>query len=210
MTEQEWLACSEPQPMLDFLRWRAKSDRKLRLFAVAACKRLGDLIANPLIVRAIEMAEQYADGLVDGAALRSVERLVRGPASQINTWAAFSDAHAAAYHVIQNVPRVASSGVKVAQRTETRILEQKAQAELMRDLFGNSVYRVIVDSAWLTSNVTGLAQAIYADRVFDRLPILADALEDTGCDNADILNHCRQPGEHVRGCWVIDLLLGKS
>src|SRR5581483_3643837 len=66
---------------------------------------------------------------------------------------------------------------------------------------------------WLTWNdslVRRLAQAIYDERAFDRLPILADALEEAGCTNADILNHCRQPGEHVRGCWVVDLLLGKS
>ena len=55
-----------------------------------------------------------------------------------------------------------------------------------------------------------MAQSIYDDRAFDRLPILADALEDAGCDKADILNHCRQPGEHVRGCWVVDLVLGKD
>ncbi len=48
------------------------------------------------------------------------------------------------------------------------------------------------------------------DRAFDRMPILADALQDAGCDNLNILNHCRQPGEHVRGCWVVDLLTGRS
>ncbi len=62
---------------------------------------------------------------------------------------------------------------------------------------------------WLTANVQAVAQAIYDERAFDRLPILADALEDAGCDNADILNHCRQPGEHVRGCWAVDLVLQK-
>src|SRR5262249_39651185 len=60
----------------------------------------------------------------------------------------------------------------------------------------------LIDAAWLTSNVVALAQAIFDEKAYDRLPILADALEDAGCDQADILNHCRQPGEHVRGCWV--------
>ena len=64
--------------------------------------------------------------------------------------------------------------------------------------------------SWNDGTIPKLAQAIYDDRAFDRLPILADALEEAGCDNADILNHCRQPGEHVRGCWVVDLLLNKS
>ena len=63
---------------------------------------------------------------------------------------------------------------------------------------------------WNDGTVHRVAQAIYDERAFERMPILADALEDAGCDNADILNHCRNGGEHVRGCWVIDLLLGKS
>jgi hypothetical protein len=71
-------------------------------------------------------------------------------------------------------------------------------------------FNLSLNPCWLTLTVRQLAQAIYDDRAFDRLPILADALEDAGCDNADILNHCRQPGEHVRGCWVVDLLLGKE
>ncbi|MBL8793030.1 MAG: hypothetical protein JNM56_03935 [Planctomycetia bacterium] len=84
------------------------------------------------------------------------------------------------------------------------------QCNLIRDLFGNPFRPVSVHPAWLTSTVTSLAQGIYDERTFDCLPILADALEDAGCDNADILNHCRQPGEHVRGCWVLDLLLAKE
>ena len=55
-----------------------------------------------------------------------------------------------------------------------------------------------------------MAEAIYEERTFEQLPILTDALEDAGCNNSDILNHCRQPGVHVRGCWVVDLLLGKE
>jgi hypothetical protein len=58
--------------------------------------------------------------------------------------------------------------------------------------------------------VVTLAKSIYEDRAFDRLPILADALEESGCHDPDILAHCRQPGEHVRGCWVVDLLLGRE
>ena len=64
--------------------------------------------------------------------------------------------------------------------------------------------------AWNDGTIRKMAQVIYGDRAFDRLPLLADALEDAGCTDADILGHCRTPGEHVRGCWVVDLLLGKS
>jgi hypothetical protein len=69
---------------------------------------------------------------------------------------------------------------------------------------------VTLDPIWRTLTVVELAQAIERDGTFDRLPILADALEEAGCDNADILNHCRNGGEHVRGCWVVDLLLDRK
>jgi hypothetical protein len=81
---------------------------------------------------------------------------------------------------------------------------------LVRDIFGNPFRPVTLDPAWQTGNVRALAQAIYDDRAFERMPILGDALEDAGCDNADVLSHCRQPGEHARGCWVVDLVLAKQ
>ncbi|MBL8795184.1 MAG: hypothetical protein JNM56_14865 [Planctomycetia bacterium] len=84
------------------------------------------------------------------------------------------------------------------------------QSCLLRDILGNPFRPVTVDPTWRTSTVVSLAQGIYDERAFDRLPILADALEDSGCTNADMLNHCRQPGEHVRGCWVLDLILSKD
>ena len=91
------------------------------------------------------------------------------------------------------------------------------QANILRDIFGNPLRCTSIDLAWLTQNVLALAQAAYDNRkppreTLDnaRLALLADALEDARCDNAKILNHCRQPGQPVRGCWVVDLLLGKE
>jgi hypothetical protein len=85
------------------------------------------------------------------------------------------------------------------------------------NIFGNPFHAAALKSAWQTPTVVALAHAAYENRILPagtldpaRLAILADALEEAGCDNADILNHCRQPGEHVRGCWVVDLLLGKG
>jgi hypothetical protein len=86
----------------------------------------------------------------------------------------------------------------------------KDPRHFLRDIFGNPFRPMTLDPAWQTSNVVSLAQAICDERAFDRMPILADALEDAGCTHRDILEHCRQPGEHVRGCWVVDLLLGKQ
>src|SRR5262249_28129998 len=88
--------------------------------------------------------------------------------------------------------------------------ESQAQTTLLRDLFGNPFRPVTADLGWLTPAVITLAQGIYDERAFDRLPILADALEEAGCRDPDMLPHCRQPGEHVRGCWAIDLILGKE
>jgi hypothetical protein len=102
------------------------------------------------------------------------------------------------------------------QRLASGTLQGRVQAHgavqctLLRCIFGNPFRSVTLDPSWLTCTVTSLAQAIYTDRAFDRLPILADALEDAGCTDADILAHCRGGGEHVRGCWVVDLLLGKT
>jgi hypothetical protein len=103
---------------------------------------------------------------------------------------------------------------EVGQTPHVDVVERRAQADFLRDLFGNP-FRLPPNidrawQAWRDGAVVKLTRTIYDDRAFDRLPILADALEDAGCDNADILAHCRQPGEHVRGCWVIDLLLGKE
>jgi hypothetical protein len=91
--------------------------------------------------------------------------------------------------------------------------ERSEQAALMRDLVGHLFYGAAADSAWLTAyggTVAMLAQAIYDERAFDRLPILADILEEAGCTDPYILAHCRGPGPHVRGCWVVDLLSGKE
>jgi hypothetical protein len=91
--------------------------------------------------------------------------------------------------------------------------EIKRHAELFRDIFGSPFHRVTVDASWLNWNfgtVPAIARHIYDERRFENMSILADALEDAGCGDAAILDHCRGSGPHVRGCWVLDLLLGKE
>ena len=80
----------------------------------------------------------------------------------------------------------------------------------LEELLGNPFRPVAFDPAWRTEAVVGIARGIYNDRAFERMPILADALQDAGCEHPDILTHCREPGTLVRGCWVVDLVLGKS
>jgi hypothetical protein len=81
---------------------------------------------------------------------------------------------------------------------------------IIEDVIGNSFVPITLDPKWLTPTVVALARGIYTERASDRLPILADALQDAGCENADILDHCRGLGPHVRGCWVVDMMLGKT
>jgi hypothetical protein len=91
--------------------------------------------------------------------------------------------------------------------------ERAQQAVLLHDLFGNVLRGAAVDPCclgWADGTVAKMAATIYGGRRFGDLVILADALEDAGCTDADLLDHCRQPGAHVRGCWVLDLLLGKE
>ena len=95
-----------------------------------------------------------------------------------------------------------------AATLEELSVEYRFQANLFRDIIGNPFYSVKRPVGWLTTDVLTVAAAIYEARAFERMPILGDALEDAGCDKAEILDHCRQPGDHVRGCWVLDFLLG--
>jgi hypothetical protein len=83
-------------------------------------------------------------------------------------------------------------------------------SNLLRDIFGNPFRPVTFDPAWRTADTSGIAARMYESRDFSAMPILADALEEAGCTNPDILLHAREPGVHVRGCWVVDLVLGKS
>jgi hypothetical protein len=94
------------------------------------------------------------------------------------------------------------------ERITRAAAERAAQTDLVRCVCGNPFRRVAADPAWLTSTVVALARGVHADRAFDRLPILADALQDAGCDDPDILAHCRGPHAHTLGCWVVGLLLG--
>ena len=89
--------------------------------------------------------------------------------------------------------------------------ERRYQAALLRDIFGNPFRPVIFSPQWRTDTATAIARQMYESRDFGAMPILADALQDAGCDNADILDHCRDvKAPHVRGCWVVDLVLGKA
>jgi hypothetical protein len=94
--------------------------------------------------------------------------------------------------------------------SEHFIRERSSQVALIHDIFGNPFRSVVFPSEWRTDTAVALARQLYESRDFGAMPILADALQDAGCESADILDHCRDPGPHVRGCWVVDLVLGKE
>jgi hypothetical protein len=91
-----------------------------------------------------------------------------------------------------------------------RAVERATQAALLRDIFGNPFRPAAFSPEWRTDTAVSLARQMYESRDFDAMPILADALQDAGCGSVDILGHCRGPGPHVRGCWVVDLVLGRA
>ena len=236
MTDAEWRECADPKPMLELLRGTA-SDRKLRLFACGFCRQIWDRFVESDSRVAVEVAGKYADGYAtikqltraskaaEDAILEALRRAGEacGPDEEDDT--ELSERHYAEQEAVMHAGWAegcahpdngwAAAWLVCQEEEDAWISEedQRMQVALLRDVIGNPFRTAKSNRVWSTWNeslVSRLAQGIYTDRAFDRLPILADALEDAGCDNTDILAHCRQPGEHVRGCWVVDLLLGKS
>jgi hypothetical protein len=214
MTEEDWLTCEDPAPMLDFLRGEA-SERKLRLFACAACRRVWDDMGEVWSREAVEAAEQFADGLMSE---REVESFSSGASDEMLTALADQDERKAGFAFAAS--STAAVPLFLGDRGTARAVLSTLsdgdavgitrQVALFRDIFGNPFRPVAFDPAWRTPTAVALAEQMYAGRDFGAMPILADALQEAGCDNADVLSHCRAPGEHVRGCWVVDLVLGKE
>jgi hypothetical protein len=214
MNEAEWLACADPQPMLEFLQGSA-SDRRLRLFCCACCRRVWDALTEAASRAAVEVGERYADGLAspeERAAAEAAAEAVAFNEAQRREEEVPHVTQAALVAVSETVDATIWAAWAASEAAQVPAEERRRQCDLLRDLF--SPFRpVAASTAWLAWNdgtVRKLAQAIYDARAFERLPILADALEEAGCDNADILSHCRGSGPHARGCWPVDLLLGKE
>ncbi len=217
MSETEWLETTDVAAMLEFARGRM-SDRKLRLFAAACCHQIWDLLIDERSRSAVTVAEAYADGLASREKLDQVaadaERAVEHVEGVYLTHGEVEEeyplvvAAQAAVYVATGpwLPRAA----ELAAFAFGGHTDGLTQAAILRDIVGYPPRPRISETGWLTSDVVALAGGIYQDRAFDRLPILADALEDAGCGDPSVLAHCRDDAPHVRGCWVIDLLLGKK
>jgi hypothetical protein len=209
------------------------SERKRRLFACACARRIWHLLSDEQSASAVVVAERFADGLSNNTELdvaRQQARIAegryrtRGQRSPWTWWAArtaVTTTYKRAGDTVQSAYNAMVAAVLYTfpaeeddlERDQMSQDEETVQAAVLRDILGNPRYRLAVDPSWLRwddGTVPRIAQGIYEERAFDRLPILHDALLDAGCDCDDILAHCRGAGPHVRGCWVIDLLLGKA
>jgi hypothetical protein len=213
MTEEKWLACVQPRQMLEHLGLSV-SDRKLRLFAAACCRRNADQLTHEKLRLSVETGELFADGLVSQKKRGAVHAATKEAGLSART-SPPCYAFAASLCSVKNI-RLWIHTIWYQSGKWSRDHEAE-RAALLREIIGNPFRPVTFNSAWLSSTVTTLAEAAYEERDLpsgeldrDRLVILADALEDAGCTDADILEHLRAPGPHVRGCWTLDLILGKE
>ena len=239
VTEAEWLMCENPLAPLAFVAARA-TDRKRRLFLCACCARVlegtpthrrffrGDYPGCfQKLERALSVVEQFAEGFVGSDALAEARRDAEdsvyvppsfdyGGESGLDYEAAAVVAVAVEHPVAEDViaacwratdsQSAPTSGGEGSRRTE----EARWQAMVLRDVFGDPFRQIAFSPQGRTSTAVSLAAQMYQSRDFGAMPILADALQDAGCDAEEVLAHCRGPGLHVRGCWVVDLVLGKE
>jgi hypothetical protein len=243
-TEAEWLAGTDPQPLLGCLYGRA-SDRTYRLFAAACGRRIWGLVPSRRARRAVEVSERHADGQARDEDLRAAY----GPAAWLEDtvvppWAVAVAAEAAAANAAY--PEAADAALRAALWAVDAVAgaaadavadppcgpgagrdgdpwfltfqaaqaaEKEAQCRVLRCLVGNPFRPVRVRRSWLAwhdGTVGKLARSIDEGNRFEALGVLADALEEAGCAEPALLGHCREPGPHHRGCWVVDLLLGRK
>ncbi len=248
MTEAEWLASEEPEPMLAAAQ--EISERKALLIGCGCCRTCASEIVLDEFHRATELLERAADGLATDEEYFDAHRIANyaldlctGTAPWIPSRYKTSNSLAGAWAVrelaarnwdcvprenswdrysrpkqtptiLVAVTRAIANLECVGSTPGTDVMHQpravRGIVRVIHDIVGNPFRPVAFSPEWRTDTTIALARAMYESREFSAMPILADALQDAGCDNDEVLNHCREPGTHVRGCWVVDLVLGKS
>jgi hypothetical protein len=241
VTEAEWLAATDPWTVLNSVEGKV-SDRKLRLVAVACCRRVWSLLSESPGRVAVEVAERHADGTAGDDELQTACADARSAADESRTivdrrylemaWDDPRAIRAEAIHYLASAcvraayPRGltfaaaatwshVSTGVAMTlSNKEAHAVEESVLIGLVRDIVGNPFRSTATVGpelkSWCDGAIPKLAGDIYDRRCFEQIPLLADALEDAGCTDAELLGHLRSPGPHVRGCWALDLVLGKS
>ena len=222
MTEAEWL--SETADVFEMRKTPAvqSNRRRFRLFGVACCRELDRWLTHPRVGQVLAAVERYADGKIGDSALRKWNREAEQMRETCDTrkkrtgwlpeWIAY---HAVAYESTSNKyfgwSIVADQILRHPEVFGNEFIDQLRRRfpALLRDIFGNPFHPVAFSPSWRTDTTLSLARSMYEAGEFSAMPILADALQDAGCDNTDILSHCRDTSQvHVRGCWVVDLVLG--
>jgi hypothetical protein len=227
-TAEEWQSWDAMLPLLRPLP--AVSDRKARLFECACLRRLWHAPELTPARPAVETWERLAEGMAAPEEAEAAARVLRHLREAVTIvmggmWGQlFCDAEdhhpepwptalrtCEAMDVLAGRLVCRAAGLEDCRPDrDQRFAEERVQCDLIRCLFVNPFRPVSFQPAWLTPTVAGLAGGIYDERAFDRLPILGDALQDAGCADAALLAHCRAEGPHARGCWVVDLVLGKQ
>ncbi len=220
MTEAEWLACDDPRPLAEWVRDETPS-RRYRLLNCACCRSLAPWFINNQLGECVGRAELFADSVL-------TERTFAKWGKLADTLGRGAYGHSAAFVRVTEAVRGLFSYRLIsypANWDAWRVLCVDLAAcgepfcseapelvrRLLRDIFGNPFRPVAFSPEWRTSTAFAIAAQMYESHDFSAMPILADALQDAGCDSADILDHCRDEKQfHVRGCWVVDLVLGKE
>lgn len=231
MNEAGWLACANAEVMLEVFGGvfgPMRLDRRLRRFAVECCRRVRHLITEEVFLQVADAGEAFADDprndkdTIKAMARMSAEgwrRLRRyegsaDPRSYHAAKAAVATCAPTDWQAAFNAMRAAARAANTVDAESSDAGELRHQATILRCVFGNPCRPVAFDPGWRTWHsdlpVT-MARRMYESRDFADMPVLADALEEAGCTNQEMLSHCRQEGvDHVRGCWVLDAILGKG
>lgn len=226
--ERQWTTGTHPEALCKVLGSLVYQDglqvsqRKWRLFVVSCLRRVWHVFNDERNRGLVEATEQFADEAITEEELGRLWTQAADPPNKDahDPSGELLPAEFSAYCASEALAIAGSSTVLeyeaytaaawARDASANPELEAQAQVQILRDLFNNPFRSISIDTNWFTAPVTALARDMYADRSFETLPVLADSLKVAGCDNADILTHCRGPGPHVRGCWVVDLILGKS
>jgi hypothetical protein len=227
MVEAEWLAGEDPEPMLLLLADSGASPRKARLFGCACVRRVWAELHDDRLRQALEVAERFADRLASAeqveAARREADQVCQGVGDIVEDHgpmavSAVCECDVRGFRVSESTLAIVAEARFGEGTTWDDVYKQEAgfQARILRDIFGNPFRLIRFNPALRTPDVVALARSAYDERALpsgeldpQRLAVLADALEEAGASE-DVFNHLREAGPHVRGCWVVDLCLGKQ
>ena len=207
-TERWWLKSYDYTTMMKFMGVRL-SRRKRLLFGCATSRLVWDFVVQPCNRKAVETSEAHADGRATRREMAAAWRDLSWEAAMYSEWHIDALTAGLPYSGATDEELESFAGLDRSPFKVSRV----QWSDALRDIAGNPFHEYTLRPDWLHADdriAAALAEGAYDERAFDRLPILADALEDAGCDIAAVLDHLRGPGRHFRGCWVVDLILGRQ